>query len=145
MKNWDVFIIVSTFIIALALFSTEKIGVENMLSNLNPAETIIVMFKTITVSLVGIIGLTSMIIILLADILVSMFMRADFPIMHFLHDKVFADYFINWYWEAHSGSHILMACIILFGFGIINTYVGPVYRRKTVVYYKTKQNNYINH
>lgn len=145
MKNWDAFIIVSSFVIALALFATDKIGFNNMLENLKLGETIIVMFKTATVAFLGSITLAVMVVVLIIDIFVSLIMRAEFPIMQFFYNTIFMDYFKGWYWDAHSGSHILMACIALFGIGLINTYLGPIYRKKTFVYYKTKQNNYIQH
>jgi hypothetical protein len=145
MKNWDAFIIVSSFVIALALFATEKIGFHNMLENLKPGETIVVMVKTATVALLGSITLAVMVVVLIIDIFISLIMQAEFPIMHFFYDTIFLDYFMGLYWEAHTGSHILMACIALFGIGLINSYLGPIYRKKTFVYYKTKQNNYIHH
>ncbi len=145
MKNWDVFIIVSTFIIALALFSSGRITFDNMLNNLQLSETIIVMFKTITIALLGSFALALMIIFILIDIIVTFISGVEFPIIQFFYNTVYMGFFHNWYWELHSGSHIFMACIILFGVGLINTYLGPIYRRKTFVYYKSKQNNYIKH
>lgn len=145
MKNWDVFIIVSTFIIALALFSSGKISFDNMLNNLQLSETIIVMFKTVTIALLGSFALALMIIFILIDVVVTLVSGIEFPIMQFFYHTVYMDYFHGWYWDMHSGSHIFMACIVLFGIGLINTYMGPVYRKKTYVYHKSKQNNYIKH
>jgi len=145
MRNWDVFIIVSTFIIALALFSSGKIGFENMLTDLKPAETFLVMAKTVAVAIIGTVSLAIMVLLVIIDIAITLFSGVEFPVLRFFHDVVYMHYFFVFYWEAHSGSHIFLACIILFGVGIINTYLGPVHRKKTFVYHKTKETNYINH
>ncbi len=145
MRNWDVFFIVTTFIIALALFSSGRIGFENMLNDLKPAETIIVLAKTIAVVVVGTLSIAIMILLVLFDIAITLFSGVEFPVLRFFYDIVYRQYFQGFYWDAHSGSHIFLACIILFGIGIINTYMGPVHRKKTFVYHKTKETNYINH
>lgn len=145
MKNWDVFIIVSTFVIAIALFASGKIDFNNMLNNLNTEETLVVMFKTATVALLGILALGLLVVVLLADIIISIVLRMEFPLLHFLYDTLYLEYFRAWFWDMHSGSHIFMACIILFGLGVIKSYLGPVKRKKTFVYHKTKQNNYVSH
>jgi hypothetical protein len=145
MKNWDAFIIVSTFMLAIALFAGDKIEVENIFYNLKAGETLVVMFKTLIVALMGIISLAIMILVLLLDVAVSLLMRMEFPILQFFYNTIYLDYFRGWYWDAHSGSHLLMACVTLFALALINSYLGPVYREKTFVYHKTKENNYINH
>jgi hypothetical protein len=145
MKNWDAFVIVSTFIIAIALFSSSKINALNMLDNLSFSETLMVMGKTLAVIITGSLSIALMIIILLIDILVSIALRMEFPILHLMHEYLYLGMIREWYWDAHTGSHILMACIVLFGMGLINTYLGPVHRRKTFIYHKNKETNYFTH
>ncbi|MFW5707125.1 MAG: hypothetical protein ACOC12_04325 [Bacteroidota bacterium] len=145
MKNWDAFVIVSTSVIALALFSSGKINATNMLDNLSFAETLLVMAKTIAVIITGSLTIALMVIILVIDILISVIMQVDFPIMHLLYEYLYLGMIREWFWDAHTGSHILMATIVLFGIGLINTYLGPVHRKKTFIYYKNKESNYFTH
>lgn len=145
MRNWDAFIIVSTFLLAVALFAGDKIDPENIFINLNAGETLLVMLKTIMVALLGIISIAIMILVLLLDIIVSLLFRMEFPILQFFYNTIYLEYFRGWYWDAHSGSHLFLACITLFSLGLINSYLGPVYREKTFVYQKTTEDTYIRH
>ena len=145
MKNWDVFVIVSTFVIALSLFSSGRITPGNMVDHLHPLETIVVMFKTLAMILIACTGIISMMFILVADIIVSILFRLEFPIIHFLHDFLYLEVIKGWYWDAHSGSHIFMASVSLFGIALINTYLGSYHREKTVVYHKSVQADYTSH
>ncbi len=145
MKNWDVFIIVSTSIIALTLFASGRIGMYDMLDNISVQDTVIAMIKTIAIVISGSLIIASMVVILLVDIVTSVIMRIEFPIIHFLYNNYYINIVRDWYWDANTGSHLLMACIILFGLGLINTYLGPVYRKKTFIYHKNKESNYYTH
>lgn len=145
MKNWDAFIIVSTSIIALTLFASGRIEMYNMMDNITVQDTVVAMVKTVAVVISGCLIIASMIVILLVDIVTSVIMRMEFPIIHFLYQNYYVGIVRDWYWDANTGSHLLMACIVLFGIGLINTYVGPVYRKKTFIYYKNKESNYHTH
>ncbi len=145
MKNWDAFIIVSTSIIALTLFASGRVEMYNMLDNLTVQATLVAMLKTVAIVISGSLIIASMIVILLLDIVTSVIMRMEFPIIHYLYQNYYIGVVREWYWDANTGSHILMACIILFGIGLINTYLGPVYRKKTFIYHKNKESNYYSH
>lgn len=136
---------VSAVILTLVLFASDRVGFDNMLQNLNARETIIVIVKTLVVIAMASISIAMMVVFLLLDVLVSIVTRMEFPISHFVYNTIYLDLMQNWFWNSHSGSHILMACIILFGAGLINTYLGPVKRKKKFIYHKTKESNYISH
>lgn len=145
MRNWDSFVMVSTTIIALMLFASGKIAFDNMLDNLQVQQTLIVLLKTLVIIFVATLSMASMVVVLLVDILVSLMMRSEFPITLFLYDTLYVQLARGWYWDMHSGSHIFMSCIMLFGGGLINTYLGPVKRKKKFIYHKNKSYNYTTH
>lgn len=145
MKNWDVFIIVSTFVIVLSLFSSGRVSADNLTDHLHPLETIIVISKTLLMVLMACIGILSMMFVLVSDIVVSILFRLEFPIIHFLYEYAYLGVMKGWYWDAHSGSHLFMASVTLFGIGVINTYLGSYQREKTVVYHKSAQADYTSH
>lgn len=136
MKNWDVFVLVFSFIITIMLFSSGKISYDNMLSDLNAISVLIVMLKTIGVMILVTTFLTLVILFLLADIIVSVVLTLEFPILHFLYYQVYLDIVRGWYWDFHSGSNIFMACIILFGLALVNSYLNPFGSGKTLVLQK---------
>jgi hypothetical protein len=141
MNNWNLFVIMSTFIIMIALFASGKINFTNMLNDLNMQETFFVALKTLVVSIAGVILLLMMILLLLIDVLVSLITSSEFPILHFLYNTVYIDYFRNLYWDTHSGSHLFMACILLFGIAIIYSYIGPFNKKRNFIFHKSGKTN----
>ncbi|MFN3556374.1 MAG: hypothetical protein ACK4VN_10455 [Bacteroidales bacterium] len=137
LRNWNSFIIAATAIITIILFASDKITFETMLNDLELKETLWVSLKTVLVIFTGVTTMALMVVVLLIDVLISIITRSEFPITHLVYDFVYLQFTRGWYWDAHSGSHIFMACIILFGLGILSMYVGPVRRRKKkFIYYK---------
>lgn len=137
MRNWNVYFIMSAIIITIILFADKKVSPENMLSGLQTGETLIVFLKSIAITLVTVVSLVFMIVILLADVLVTIVTGKEFPLTQLMYDNIYIQLLRGWYWDAHSGSHIFMACIIMFGLGLISLYIAPLRRKKKFIYYSS--------
>ncbi len=139
MRNWNVYFIMSAIIITIILFADKKVSPENMLSGLQTGETLIVFLKSIAITLVTVVSLLLMIVILLADVLVTIVTGKEFPLTQLMYDNIYIQLLRGWYWDAHSGSHIFMACIIMFGLGLISLYIAPLRRKKKFIYYSSRK------
>lgn len=138
MKNWNSFFIISSIIIALILFITGKQSIENLFDDIHIRETVIVFFKTIAVSFIAVLAIITMVILILIDVLLTVLLRKEFPLFHLLYEHVYKQVAVGWYWDSHSGGHILMACIIMFGLGIIGMNLGSVFGKKKKVVVRKK-------
>ena len=79
-----------------------------------------------------------MVIVLLIDVLITIIFKTEFPITHLIYDYAYLQLAKGWYWDLHSGSNIFMACIILFGIGLISLYLGPIRKKKKKFIYHKK-------
>ena len=138
MRNWNSFLMASTAIIALILFASGKLEIEGMLDNVNLHDTAIAALKTLVIIVVATITLIIMIIVLLIDVLITIIFKSEFPILNLMYEYAYLQLVKNWYWDAHSGSNIFMACIILFGIGLISLYLGPIRKKKKKFIYHKK-------
>lgn len=139
LRNWNSFVMAASVIIAIILFASDKINFETMLDNINATETLIVTLKTLLIIFVGVVSMALMIVVLLIDVLVSIIMRSEFPLTHLFYDYLYLQFARGWYWDVHSGSHIFLACILLFGLALLSFYIGPVRKRKKKFIYYKKQ------
>lgn len=136
MKNWDVFVLIYSFVISIMLFSSGKINYENMLSDLELTTIILAMMKSMGIMILITTFLTFVILFLLIDIIISVIFYIEFPILHFLYNTVYLEVVRGWYWDNYQGSNIFMACIILFGLALISSYINPFKSGKTTIFYK---------
>jgi hypothetical protein len=138
MRNWDAFALMSMVIITIILFASGKVDFEYMLDDINMQETLEAIGKTIVITIFALIMMVLMLVILLVDVVVSILFRVEFPITMFIYEKLYLGFVRAWYWDDLSGSHIFLACIIIFGFTLIYTYALPKTKRKRFIYYKGK-------
>ncbi|MBW6480783.1 MAG: hypothetical protein K0B37_15245 [Bacteroidales bacterium] len=137
-KNWNSFLMVSGIIISIILFASGKLQLEGALDQINLEDSIIAALKTILVTIAASVTIFLMIIVLLIDVLITILLRSEFPITNLVFEYVYLQFFRGWYWDAHSGNSIFMACIILFGIGLISLYISPFRRRKKKFIYHKK-------
>ena len=138
MKNWNSFFIISSIIIALILFITGKQSLENIFDDIQIRETIIVFFKTIAISFIAVLTIITLVILILIDVLLTVILKKEFPLFHLLYEHVYKQLIVGWYWDSHTGGHILMACIIMFGLGVIGMNLGSVFGKKKKVVVRKK-------
>ena len=138
MKSWNTFALMSMFILTIVLFASGKVDFENMLADINTEDTLTAIWKTIVITIIALIMMVLMLVILLVDVVASVLFRVEFPITQFLYENLYLGFVRRWYWDDLSGSHIFMACIIIFGFTLIYSYALPKFKRKRFIYYKKK-------
>ncbi len=138
MKNWENFILMSTAIISLILFASGKVEFENMLDDINSQDTLIAMGKTIIVTIVALFTLVIMVVVFMVDIVISILLRQEFPITQYLYEKLYINFAKGWYWDSLSGSHIFLACIILFGVTLLYISLFSRGKRRPFIYHKKK-------
>ncbi|MFN2395807.1 MAG: hypothetical protein ABR597_08985 [Bacteroidales bacterium] len=138
MKNRNFFLMISSIIISIVLFASGKLQIEGALDNIDLEESIIAALKTIFITVVAAITILLMVVILLIDVLITVLLRFEFPITNLIFDYVYLQLIKGWYWDMHSGSNIFMACIILFGIGLLSLYINPFRRRKKKFIYHKK-------
>jgi hypothetical protein len=131
MKSWNIFLIIWSLILAIALIANGKIEFQNLQDNLLSPEIILALLKTVLVAIAGTLFLFMIILLLLADVFLTLFMAGDFPIMQLLYHELYLGYFRNYYWDAYAGGHLMMSCIIIFGLSLIYSYLIPLTNRKT--------------
>ena len=141
-KNWNSFLMVSSLIISILLFASGKLQIDGALDHINLEESIITALKTILITLAATVTILLMVVILLIDVLVTVLLKSEFPITNLIFEYVYLQFIKGWYWDVHSGSNILMACIILFGVGLISLYVNPFRRRKKKFIYHKKSDTH---
>lgn len=129
---------ISSIIISIVLFASGKLQIEGALDNIDLEESIIAALKTIFITVVAAITILLMVVILLIDVLITVLLRFEFPITNLIFDYVYLQLIKGWYWDMHSGSNIFMACIILFGIGLLSLYINPFRRRKKKFIYHKK-------
>ncbi len=135
MSNWSIFLIISSLLIGILLFVSGKLGFESMLDDIEKKETIIVVLKTLVVIFLVVLNLGLFVFLLLLDVLATLLTPKIFPVLNFLYQFVFEEISKNWYWNSHDGRHILMACIILLGIGLISIYLSPLKTKKKFIHY----------
>ncbi len=140
MSNWSIFLIISSILISILLFVSGKLGFESMLDDIEKKETIIVILKTLVVIFLVILNLGLFVFLLLLDVLATVLTPKIFPVMNFLYHFVFEEVSKNWYWNSHDGRHILMACIVLLGIGVISIYLSPLKTKKKFIHYSKTSN-----
>jgi hypothetical protein len=138
MKNWNSFLMVSSLIISIILFASGKLQIDGALDHINLEESIIAALKTILITLAASVTILLMVVILLIDVLLTVLLKSEFPITKLVFEYVYLQFIKGWYWDVHSGSNIFMACIILFGIGLISLYVNPFRKRKKKFIYHKK-------
>lgn len=129
---------VSSLIISIFLFASGKLQIDGALDHINLEESIIAVLKTILITLAAIVTIILMVVILLIDVLLTVILKSEFPITKMVFEYVYLQLIKGWYWDVHSGSNIFMACIILFGIGLISLYISPFRRRKKKFIYHKK-------
>lgn len=129
---------VSSLIISIILFASGKLQIEGALDHINLEESIIAALKTILITLAASVTILLMVVILLIDVLLTVLLKSEFPITKLVFEYVYLQFIKGWYWDVHSGSNIFMACIILFGIGLISLYVNPFRKRKKKFIYHKK-------
>lgn len=136
-KNWNSFLIITSLIISILLFASGKLEIEGALDHINLEESVIAALKTILITLAASVTIVLMVVILLIDVLLTVLLKSEFPITNLIFEYVYLQFIKGWYWDFHSGSNILMACIILFGVGLTSLYINPFRRRrKKFIYHK---------
>lgn len=138
MKNWNAYLMISSIIISIVLFASGKLQIEGALDNINLEESIIAGLKTVLITIAVVITVLLMVVILLIDVLITVLLSSEFPITNLVIEYVYIQLVKGWYWDVHSGSNIFMACIILFGIGLISLYISPFKRRKKKFIYHKK-------
>jgi hypothetical protein len=138
MKNWNSFLMVSSLIISIILFASGKLQIDGALDHINLEESIIAALKTILITLAASVTILLMVVILLIDVLLTVLLKSEFPITKLVFEYVYLQFIKGWYWDLHSGSNIFMACIILFGIGLISLYINPFRKRKKKFIYHKK-------
>jgi hypothetical protein len=138
MKNWNSFLMVSSLIISIILFASGKLQIDGALDHINLEESIIAALKTILITLAASVTILLMVVILLIDVLLTVLLKSEFPITKLVFEYVYLQFIKGWYWDVHSGSNIFMACIILFGIGLISLYINPFRKRKKKFIYHKK-------
>ncbi len=137
MKNWNAYVMISSIIISIVLFASGKLQIEGALDNINLEESIIAGLKTVFITIAVVITVLLMVVILLIDVLITALLSSEFPITNLVIEYVYMQLIKGWYWDVHSGNNIFMACIILFGIGLISLYINPFRRRnKKFIYHK---------
>jgi hypothetical protein len=134
MKNWEVFILISTVIISFMLFAGGKLETSNAFHGVNSFGTLISMGKTIIIIFAAIFLMLPLFVTLILDVAVSLIIRREFPLTTWIHDNIYLGFFRGWYWDDLAGSNILLACIILFGIALVYTYAMPRRMRKRMKY-----------
>ncbi len=90
--------------------------------------------KSALVAMVYTFALGGMVVIVLVDIVFSVILRTEFPIIMFLYEKVYQGFTMAWYWEALSGNDILMGVMIMFLVGFIYLNIRPLRKKEVVVF-----------
>ncbi len=137
-KNWNSFLMVSAIIISIILFATGKLQIEGALDHIDPKDSVIAALKTILIMVTASVTIILMIIVLLIDVLITVLLKSEFPITNMAFEYVYLQFIRGWYWDMHSGNSIFMACIKLFGIGLISLYINPFGRRKKKFIYHKK-------
>lgn len=138
MKNWNAYLMISSIIISIVLFASGKLQIEGALDNINLDESIIAGLKTVFITIAVVITVLLMVVILLIDVLITVLLSSEFPITNLVIEYVYMQLIKGWYWDVHTGSNIFMACIILFGIGLISLYINPFRRKKRKFIYHKK-------
>ncbi len=107
---------------------------EEAFHEVNYQQALLAFFKSALVAMVYTFAIGILLVIVLIDIVFSIMLRSEFPIILFLYEKVYSGFTLNWYWEALSGNDILMGAMIMFLFGFIYLNIRPLRKKEVVVY-----------
>lgn len=113
MKKISVLVLIASLILLITLWLSGKVAFEPaFFSELSLLPWLISFAKTAVVLSAYIAGFFAMIVIAFVDIISSMILKLEFPILHLIYDQFFVVFSKGWYWDQFHGSYLFISAVI---------------------------------